>query len=89
MKLSVPVTKEASARLRLRLNFDNLPGYTVDATKEVALKQLENIHLIQTDKAWYTPGQLVRFRVLSLNYMLYPLTDPVRFFFQLFHASIV
>lgn len=77
IKLFVPVTGETSARLRWRMRFVNLPDYAVDNIKEVALKKDETIHLIQTDKAWYTPGQLVRFRILSLNYILYPLLDPV------------
>ena len=78
IKLSVPgTTGESTARLRWRMRFQDLPDYTVDNIKPVALRQLETIHLIQTDKAWYTPGQLVRFRILSLNHILYPLLDPV------------
>lgn len=73
----VPVTGESTARLRWRMRFENLADYTVDSIKEVALRQLKTIHLIQTDKAWYTPGQLVRFRILSLNHILYPLLDLV------------
>ncbi len=88
IKLSVPVTGETSGRLRWRMRFENLPDYTVDSIKEVAIRQLETIHLIQTDKAWYTPGQLVRFRILSLNHILYPLLDLVcLFIFSLFFSS--
>lgn len=65
---------ETHARLRWRMQFDN---YTVDNIKEIVLKQPETIHLIQSDKAWYTPNQLVRFRILSLNYLLYPHLDLV------------
>ncbi len=78
IKLSIPaVNGESMARLRWRMRFENLPDYTVDNIKPVALRQLETIHLIQTDKAWYTPGQLVRFRILSMNHILYPLLEPV------------
>lgn len=77
IKLLVPVTGESIARLRWRMRFENLANYTVDSMKEVALRQPETIHLIQTDKAWYTPGQLVRFRILSLNHILFPILDLV------------
>ncbi len=79
----MPITGETSARLRWRMRFENLPDYKVDSIKEVALRQLETIHLIQADKAWYTPGQLVRFRILSLNHILYPLLDLVCLLFFL------
>ena len=84
------MTGETSARLRWRMRFENLPDYTVNSIKEVAIRQLENIHLIQTDKAWYTPGQLVRFRILSLNHILYPLLDLVclRFVSFLYFACL-
>lgn len=78
IKLLVPVTGESIARLRWRMRFENLANYTVDSMKEVALRQPETIHLIQTDKAWYTPGQLVRFRILSLNHILFPILDLVK-----------
>lgn len=84
IKLTVPVIDESRARLRLRMQFENSPNYTVDDIKEVSVTPFEPIHLIQTDKAWYTPGQLVRFRILSLNYILHPLLDPVGYCFFFF-----
>jgi len=67
----------SSAQLRWRMQFKDLPDYKVDVHKEVAIGQVEMEPLIQTDKAWYTPGQLVRFRILSLNHRLRPILDPV------------
>lgn len=79
MKLSVPALSEFRARLRWRMEFEELPDYKIDTIKEVGLRQKnEAIHLIQTDKVWYTPGQLVRFRIMSLNHLLQPLLDTVR-----------
>ena len=77
--LSVPVMDEvSSAQLRWRMQFKDLPKYKVDEQKEVAIGQIEMEPLIQTDKAWYTPGQLVRFRILRLNHRLRAILDPVR-----------
>ena len=70
--------ENTNAELRWRMHFYSLPDYKVDAKKEIAVTQIEMEPLIQTDKAWYTPGQLVRFRILSLNHMLHPILDPVR-----------
>jgi len=70
--------ENTNAELRWRMHFYDLPDYKVDAKKEIAVTQIEMEPLIQTDKAWYTPGQLVRFRILSLNHMLHPILDPVR-----------
>ena len=79
VKLSVPAVSEFGARLRWRMEFEGLPDYKIDTIKEVGLRQKnEAIHLIQTDKVWYTPGQLVRFRIMSLNHLLQPLLDTVR-----------
>lgn len=79
MKLSVPAVSEFGARLRWRMEFEGLPDYKIDTIKEVGLRQKnEAIHLIQTDKVWFTPGQLVRFRIMSLNHLLQPLLDTVR-----------
>ena len=86
--LSVPVMDEvSSAQLRWRMQFKDLPDYKVDEQKEVAIGQIEMEPLIQTDKAWYTPGQLVRFRILRLNHRLRAILDPVRmnYFFSLFN----
>ena len=78
IKLAVPISlDEYRARLRLRIKFDGVTDYKIDSVKEVVLVKTDDIDLIQTDKAWYTPGQLVRFRVLSLDRMLYPIMDPV------------
>ena len=73
---------EPSGRLRWRMQVDGMPDYKVDTIKEVSLRQAEVIHLIQTDKAWYTPGQLVRFRILSLNNLLHPILDMVCHFYK-------
>lgn len=71
--------EESSARLRWKMQFDGLPDYKVDTyIKEVAVSQKELEPLIQTDKIWYTPGQLVRFRILSLDHKLHPILNPVR-----------
>ena len=72
--------EETSGQLRWRMQFKDLPDYKVDVQKEVAINQMEMEPLIQTDKAWYTPGQLVRFRILSLNHRLHPILDPVRLY---------
>jgi len=68
----------SSAQLRWRMQFKDLPNYKVDEQKEVAIGQTEMEPWIQTDKAWYTPGQLVRFRILRLNHRLRAILDPVR-----------
>ena len=64
-------------RIRLRAQFDGVDDYRVDSSKEIYFSRRDFMHLIQTDKAWYTPGQLVRFRVLSLDHKLLPLLGPV------------
>ncbi len=69
--------------LRLRLDFDADTDYKVDAATEVHFRRPSPILLVQTDKAWYTPGQLVRFRALSLDHLLRPLVKPVGVRFQL------
>ena len=65
--------------LRWRMQFQDLPDYKVDVEKEVGVNRVELEPLIQTDKAWYTPGQLVRFRILSLDHKLRPILDPVSY----------
>ena len=77
----------SSAQLRWRMQFKDLPDYKVDEQKEVAIGQIEMEPLIQTDKAWYTPGQLVRFRILRLNHRLHPILDTVRTNYFIFHFS--
>ena len=67
-----------SARLRWQMDFDGLPDYKVNMVKEVAMSQKELEPLIQTDKLVYTPGQLVRFRILGLNHFLLPNLNLVR-----------
>ena len=54
-----------------------MDDYRVDSSKEVWFGRRDFVHLIQTDKAWYIPGQLVRFRVLSLDHKLLSLSGPV------------
>lgn len=87
LDLSVPTITEPSARLRWRMQVDGLPDYKVDSTKEVVIRQTDIIHLIQTDKAWYTPGQLVRFRILSLNHLLHPILNTVGYNFHRIYSS--
>ena len=78
--MEVPKLDDVSnARLRWRMQFQDLPDYKVDVEKSVSLSKTELEPLIQTDKAWYTPGQLVRFRVLSLDHQLRPILDPVSY----------
>ena len=71
------MVENSNAELQWRMHFDGLPDYKVDLKKEIAVTQTEMEPLIQTDKAWYIPGQLVRFRILSLNHMLHPILEPV------------
>ena len=75
MKLAVPKHRRYSGRLRLRLMHDG--NIVKEAVKEVHFYKADPIHLIETDKAWYTPGQLVRFRLLSLDHLLHPITKKV------------
>ena len=78
--LEVPKLDDVSNfKLRWRMQFQDLPDYKVDVEKEVAVNRVELEPLIQTDKAWYTPGQLVRFRILSLDHKLRPILDPVSY----------
>lgn len=78
VKLQVPETTETTARLRWRMQYDEQSVVAVDTYKNVAIRSMDPIHIIQTDKAWYVPGQLLRFRILSLNHLLYPILDKVR-----------
>ena len=96
--LSVPNVDANYAKLRLVLQFDGDQDFIADTAKIVYLLDKEKINLIQTDKAWYTPGQLVRFRVLSLTHSLRPVLSPVNhlliyylisFFFLVFAGLVV
>lgn len=56
------------------------PGVTVDifgAEKDIEARKADLITLVQTDKPIYKPGQTVKFRVMTMDYMLMPKTDGV------------
>ena len=67
----------SNAQLRLRMQFKTLPNCKVDIQKEVSVYLTAFEPLIQTDKSWYTPGKLVRLRILSLDHKLNPVLKPV------------
>ena len=87
MKLAVPKLRAYDGRLRLRMQGAGSAD-AVEVLKEVRFSTLDPIHLIETDKAWYTPGQLVRFRLLSLDRTLHPITHTVGLFYPVIRLFI-
>ncbi|XP_049788379.1 murinoglobulin-1-like isoform X1 [Schistocerca cancellata] len=77
MKMVIPQTPLTRARLHLMVEFDELYDYRIDSVREIHIQQDSVLTFVQPDKAVYKPGDLVRFRILTLRHSLLPVTQPI------------
>ena len=79
-----PVSESQMMQLKLEARFgadsqdsDSTPSYVIDNTQNVYVEARPWITFIQSDKELYLPGQLIRFRILSVTPDLRPSLEPV------------
>jgi hypothetical protein len=62
-----------------RLTINGTSGsYAFSDTKSFTIKAKNSFHMIETDKPAYKPGDILRIRILSLDYALKPLSKTFR-----------
>ncbi|XP_069836193.1 alpha-2-macroglobulin-like isoform X2 [Dendropsophus ebraccatus] len=66
LNLQVPIPEEDKEIGTLTIGIKTVDESITNTSKVLVRKQITNV-LIQTDKAVYKPGQMVRFRVMSIN----------------------
>ncbi|CAG0922486.1 unnamed protein product, partial [Notodromas monacha] len=78
--LYVPwVSESQMMQLKIEGRFGtlSLPSYTIENTQNVYVEARPWITFIQPDKELYLPGQLIRFRILSVTPDLRPSLEPI------------
>lgn len=79
IELGIPATTETKGRLHLQARFDQMYNYSINSLHEISFQHEPLITLIQTDKPVYKPGQLVQFRIMTIDHGLKPILKPVIF----------
>ncbi|KAG8221831.1 hypothetical protein J437_LFUL003465, partial [Ladona fulva] len=77
MELYVPQTSKSVGILHLKAHFDGYE-YTINSRKEIYFDHNPNVVFIETDKPMYKPGQEVKFRIMTVNSDLLPVTGIIK-----------
>ncbi|KAG1650780.1 Alpha-2-macroglobulin-like protein 1 [Nymphon striatum] len=74
--LAIPNVKYSEGRIQVKGEFKD-DDYSFESETKVAITTRSAITFIQTDKAIYKPSQKVQFRILTVNYLLEPVSGVI------------
>lgn len=78
LSIQIPETSDSDGLIKLKISFPTSTQYeTIKNSKEVRINTSPKVVLVETDKGVYKPGQVVKFRVLTIDQDLKPVRDNI------------
>ncbi|XP_044739302.1 pregnancy zone protein-like isoform X4 [Chrysoperla carnea] len=78
ISIQIPETLDSDGLIKLKISFPTSTQYeTIKNSKEVRINTSPKVVLVETDKGVYKPGQVVKFRVLTIDQDLKPVRDNI------------